>query len=134
MQIGNNVYLEVKVKGSDREGIVSFDMLRKFKLVETAGASLPYICLSFVTTDESLANLFLQNNEITVYIGDTKENANTFSFHPIAGTKLPGASNKYWDVYCAGFIGKNEFMVNQGICGDYPGNSTETEFLQIAGL
>ena len=123
MQIGNNVYLEVKVKGSDREGIVSFDMLRKFKLVETAGASLPYICLSFVTTDESLANLFLQNNEITVYIGDTKENANTFSFHPIAGTKLPGASNKYWDVYCAGFIGKNEFMVNQGICGDYPGNS-----------
>ena len=63
MQISDKVYLEIKVKGSDREGIVSFDMLQRFEMVETAGASLPYICFSFATFDKSLADLFIENNK-----------------------------------------------------------------------
>ena len=123
MQVGENVYLEIKVKGSDREGIVSYDMLKKFELVETAGTSLPYICFSFATFDKGLADLFIENNEVIVSIGETKEKANSFNLHSVINSKDTDASNNSWTVYYGGFIGSNEFMMNKGICKDYPGNS-----------
>lgn len=123
MQLSSNVYLEIKVKGSDREGIVSYDMLQRFQLVETAGASLPYICFAFATFDKSLANLFMENNEVIVSLGETKEKANSFTLHAPTSEKDTDPSNNSWTIYYAGFIGSNEFMVNKGICKEYPGNS-----------
>ena len=123
MQIGDSAYLEIKVKGSNREGIVAYDMLKRFQLVETAGASLPYICFSFATFDESLANLFIENNEVLVTIGETKEKASTFSLHAVTNTKDTDPSNNSWTIYYGGFIGSSEFMMNKGICKEYAGNS-----------
>lgn len=123
MQLGNSVYLEIKVKGSDREGIVSYDMLRKFQLVETAGTSLPYICFAFATFDKSLADLFMENNQVIVSLGETKEKSNTFNLFTVTNSKDTDPSNNSWTIYYGGFIGSNEFMMNKGICKDYPGNS-----------
>ena len=122
MQVGN-VYLEIKVKGSNKEGIVSFDMLRRFEMVETAGTSLPYVCFAFATFDKGLVDLFIENNEVTICIGETRENSSSFKLHSIVNSKDTDASNASWTVYYGGFIGSNEFMINKGICQDYPGNS-----------
>lgn len=122
MQIGN-VYLEIKVKGSNKEGIVSYDMLQRFEMVETAGTSLPYICFSFATFDKGLADLFIENNQVIVSIGETKEKSNSFNLHSIVNSKDTDPSNNSWTVYYGGFIGSNEFMMNKGICQDYAGNS-----------
>ena len=123
MQVGNNIYLEIRVKGSNKEGIVSFDMLRNFEIVETAGTSLPYICFAFGTLDQGLADLFIENNEVVVSIGETKEKADSFSVHSVINSKDTEPSNKGWTVYYGGFIGSNEFMMNKGVCQEYPGNS-----------
>lgn len=123
MQLSNKVYLEIKVKGSNKEGIVSYDMLKKFELVETAGTSLPYVCFSFATFDKSLADLFMENNEVTVSIGETKEKSDTFKLHSVVNSKDTDPSNNSWTVYYGGFIGSNAFMMNKGICKDYNGNS-----------
>ena len=123
MQLSDKVYLEIKVKGSNREGIVSYDMLKRFELVETAGTSLPYVCFSFATFDKSLADLFMENNEVIVSIGETKEKANSFSLHSAVNSKDTDPSNNSWTVYYGGFIGNNEFMMSKGVCEDYSGNS-----------
>ena len=123
MQLSDKVFLEIKVKGSDKEGIVSYDMLKKFELVETAGTSLPYICFSFATFDKGLADLFIENNLVTVSIGETRENSHSFNLRAIVNSKDTDASNNSWTVYYGGFIGSNEFMMDKGICKDYPGNS-----------
>ena len=123
MQLSDKVYLEIKVKGSNKEGIVSYDMLKRFELVETAGTSLPYICFSFATFDKSLADLFMENNEVTVSIGETKEKSDTFKLHSVSNTKDTDPSNNSWTVYYGGFIGRNDFMMNKDMCNDYVGNS-----------
>ena len=123
MQLSDKVYLEIKVKGSDREGIVSYDMLRRFELVETAGTSLPYICFAFATFDKGLADLFVENNEVIVSIGETKEKADSFSLHSVINSKDTDPSNNSWTIYYGGFIGSNAFMMDKNICKEYPGNS-----------
>ena len=123
MQIGDKVYLDIKVKGSDKEGILTYDMLKTFELVETAGTSLPYIYFSFATFDTSLADLFMENNEVIVSIGETKEKADTFKLHSVVNSKDTDPSNNSWTVNYGGFIGRNEFMMNEEICRDYSGNS-----------
>ena len=123
MQVGNNTYLEIKVKGSNKEGIVSFDMLKKFEMVETAGTSLPYVCFAFATLDQGLADLFIENNQVIVSIGETKEKSDSFNVHSIINIKDTDPSNNGWTIYYGGFIGNNEYMMSKGICQEYPGNS-----------
>ena len=123
MQISDKVYIDIKVKGSKKEGIVTFDMFQRFEMVETAGASLPYICFSFATFDTSLADLFMENNEVQITIGETQEKADTFKLHSVVNFKDTDPSNKSWTVYYGGFIGDNTFMMNKALCGAYPGNS-----------
>lgn len=123
MQVSSNVYVDIKVKGSNKEGIVSYDMLENFQLVETAGTSLPYICFSFATFDKDLADLFMENNQIVVTIGETKEQAETFTIYPFVNTKDTDASNNSWKVTLGGFIGNNSYMMNKAECKSYNGNS-----------
>ena len=124
MQVGNNIYLEIKVKGSNREGIVTFDMLQRFEMVETAGTSLPYICFAFATLDKGLVDLFIENNEVIVSVGETRETCDTFKLHSVINTKDTDPSNNSWTVYYGGFIGeRNDFMMDKGVCNAYPGNS-----------
>ena len=73
MQIGDSVYLDIKVKGLNKEGFITHENLKSFILTETAGTSLPYLCFSFFTTgiDKEITEYFVENNnaEIEVAIG-----------------------------------------------------------------
>ena len=123
MQLSDKVYLEIKVKGSNEEGIISYDMLKKFELVETAGTSLPYIFFSFATFDKSLADLFVENNQVTVSLGETRRKSDSFNLYSIINSKDTDPSNNSWIVHYGGFIGSNAFMMDKNICKEYPGNS-----------
>jgi len=122
MQIGNSVYVDIRVKGSDQRGILTFDNMKELQLVETAGTSLPYICLSFFTLDKNLADLFMQNNQIEVSIGQTAEDAETFVMSPLRAPKDTDPSGETWTIECGGFIGDNTYMMDK-VSKAYVGNS-----------
>ena len=67
MQVGN-VYIDLKVVGSNKENIVTYDNIRILQLVETAGTSLPYICGSLFTLDKSVGDYFQGNNLLQINI------------------------------------------------------------------
>ena len=124
MQVGDNVYIDIRIKGSDKTDFISYDNMKELQLVETAGASLPYIFLSFFVTDKNIADLFMAKNKIEVVIGETVENASTFTVLPLMAPKNNDPSGNTWTITLGGFIGgDNAYMVNANISEAYNGNS-----------
>ena len=124
MQIGQNTYLSIKVKGTDGE-LATVDNVEDFKIVESSGCSLPYICFSLATVGSSkdLSTFIQATNTIQVTIGETAENAETFEFVPFMAPKNANGSEDAQAVAVGGFIGDNAFMTNKGECRAYRGNS-----------
>lgn len=125
MQIGNNVYIDIRVKGSDKRNIIKADNMKRLELVETAGASLPYFYASFFTFDRELADLFMQNNLVEVLIGETEENADTFTiqYFPPEKPKNNDPSGNSWTVEISGFLGNMSYMMDRDKTKAYPGHS-----------
>ena len=123
MEIGN-VYLDLKVRDAENKDIyLSYDNMNEFLLVETAGTSLPYICFSFWTTDKKLIELFIENNEVEVSIGNTPEDAHTFRMNLFMTPKNNDSSDGTATISASGFLGDKSYMVDRGKCKAYRGNS-----------
>ena len=122
MQVGN-VYIDVKVVGSNIENIVDYYNVRILQIVETAGTSLPYVCGSLITTDESIGEYFQGNNLIEIIIGESPEISNTFTVELI-DPKPPqkNAANTGFSINFGGFIGPASYMVDKKSVA-YAGNS-----------
>lgn len=123
MQLGNNIFVKIKVVGSDKSGFLSYDNVENFTFVETAGTSLPYICFSFFHVKKELTELFIENNKMEVSIGETEESAETFLvtiYQAIKDVDKSGATSK---VAVGGFIGDKAYVVDKSVCKSYPGNS-----------
>ena len=124
MQIGENVYLNIKViNAKNEEQYLSFDNMKEFILVETAGTSLPYVCFSFWTTNKKLIELFIENNKVEVSLGNTVQDAETFKMTLFQTPKNTDPSDNTATISAAGFLADNAFMVNRGECKAYKGNS-----------
>lgn len=124
MQIGDNVYMDIRIKDESRKRVaLSYDNMKDFQLVETAGTSLPYICFSFFTFDKNLAEYFMENNEIEISIGETAEKSDKFVIRPILDAKDTDPSDNSWTVSMGGFIGDPSFMMDKERCKSYNGNS-----------
>lgn len=113
MQIGDNLYINLVVGDSNVTDTLEPTDIITLKLAETAGASLPYIYMSFVSKDQKLTNSIQLGNEIKISIGNTAQNADTFdvSIIPSKPTKDPSGSG--WLVEIAGFIGNKAYMIEQ---------------------
>ena len=126
MQIGENVYLDIKVK-SDKAlkptRALSYDNLKDFIMVETAGTSLPYICFSFFATDKDLIEYFIENNKVEISLGNTVEDAETFTMSLFSTPKDTDPSGDTATISASGFLGDNDYMVSRGECKAYKGNS-----------
>ena len=124
MQVTENVYLSIKVKGQNEE-LVTYDNVKDFKIVETSGSSLPYIVFSLYTVgqDKDLVTYLKANNTVQVTIGNTKEDAETYEFVPFETILNDNASADIQSVEVGGFIGDNSFMVDKGTCKSHRGNS-----------
>lgn len=124
MQIGENAYLSIKVKGKEEE-LATAENVQEFMLVETSGTSLPYICFSLTTIGgrKDLTSFVKENNIIQVSIGTTAEDAETYEFTPFVAPKNSNGSEDAQAVSVGGFIGDNAFMTDKGACRAFRGNS-----------
>ena len=127
MQIGDSVYIDVKINGINKEGFITPENLKSFILTETAGTSLPYLCFSFFTKglDKSITEYFVENNntEIEVSIGNTPEDSNKFNVQLVKTPKNTDGSDATTTIDGAGFIGNKSYMTDKGECRTYKGNS-----------
>lgn len=114
MQISPNIYFDIKIANYDTsEPIVTSDNMGRFQLVESAGASLPYLVFSFFTTKSELVGYFCAVNEIEVTIGETAEAADTFKFRLLDNPKNSETSDRGWEIVVGGFLGDTYFMVSK---------------------
>ena len=123
MQIMENVYIDIGVKGSSSRSELNYDQLKNFELVETAGTSLPYICFSFFTFDGEWAKQFVKNNTIELKIGQTQASAETFTVNLIDNQLDTDPSGASWTITGGGFIGDTSFITDKSYCKAYLGNS-----------
>lgn len=125
MQIGNSIYLDIKIKGSLQGSFLTPQNLKSFLIAETAGTSLPIACFSFFSLDKKIIEYFVENNnkEIEVSIGNTLEDSNKFSVQLMPTPKSTDASDVAASISTGGFIGSKPFMVDKGECKAYAGNS-----------
>lgn len=123
MEIGN-VYLDIKVKDAkNKDQYLTYDNMKDFVLVETAGTSLPYICFSFWSLNKDLIELFIENNEVEVSIGNTVQDANTYKMNLLETPKNNDPSDASATITANGFLGDKSYMVDRGKCKAYHGNS-----------
>ena len=126
MQIGKDAYLSIKVKGLSRAGdLATYDNVEDFKICETSGCSLPYICFSLYKygREIDLTSYFIENNTIQVSVGTNEKDAETYEFSPFAAPKNVTGANDAQAVYTGGFIGDKAFMEDKGACRAHKGNS-----------
>lgn len=122
MELGKNLYVNLEVEGLEDKSPIKFLELVDLKVVETAGASLPYIYVAIISRDERVKNFIQQNNTVRVSLGSSKEDADTFSMN----IDYPGDMIKDhmggWLIEFAGFIKNSSYMIEQ-VSKTYQGNS-----------
>ena len=123
MQIGDSVYLDIKVKGSNKRNFLTPQNLKTFMIIESSGASLPIASFSFFSEDKSIIELFIENNKIEMSIGNTIEDANTIYMEPMPTPKNTDGSDATATISASGFLCSKPFMVDKGECRSYTGNS-----------
>lgn len=123
MQLMDNIFIDIKVKGSSSNGELNYDQLKNFELVETAGTSLPYVCFEFFTFNEDWAKQFVKSNTIELKIGETEDKAETFTVDLLMNEMDTDPSGNSWTITGGGFIGDTDFITNKAECKAYTGNS-----------
>lgn len=110
MQIGNNLYINVEIVDMGFSDFLTYSDVMDFRMVETAGASLPYIYMKIIVRDEKIKNSFQQNNIIRVTMGNTVESADSFNVELVNVEAPKDPSDTGWVVEFAGFIGSQSYM------------------------
>ena len=98
----------------DTQDFVEYSDVLNFRLVESAGASLPYLYVKFLTRNKDVMNSIQQGNIVDVSIGNTVEDADTFeiiALQPSQAKEDPSGSG--WCVELVGFIGPKAYMIDQ---------------------
>ena len=123
MQVNNVMYLDLEIEGYEGKNLISYSDIYDFQIIETAGASLAIVYMSFVTNNYDLANSIISNNMVKVKCGTTEEDCDTFSvylYKPLPPKNDPSGSG--WLVEFSGFTANKEYMINQA-SEAYWGNS-----------
>ena len=123
MQISEHLYVDLEIESLDKRDFLGAQDLVDLQIIETAGSSLPIIYMAFIAHDHKIANYFIENNKIRVIVGETKENADTFTVD-INKANNPANDNtgSTWAVEFAGFVNSRDYMVNYETT-TYRGNS-----------
>ena len=122
MQIGRNLFIDIEVDGMNLTNFLKVGDLLDCKIVETAGASLPYAYVKFLTFDEKVMNSIQLGNKVKLSIGNSSSDKDTFELNLIPSQPNKEGSGNGWVVEFAGFMGNLNYMVNQ-ISKSYLGNS-----------
>ena len=123
MILSDNTFIDISIKDSGKYNFINEQNLEKLILVQTAGASLPYISFSFTTTDTSIIQYFNENNDVQVSIGNGVQDADKLNVQLLIDPKKSGPANDTGTVNAGGFLCSRPYMVDRGECRAYNGNS-----------
>lgn len=123
MKIGKNLYFDVKIEGYEKENFLSPENLIDFQIVETAGTSLPVAYMSLVSDDKDLIKHLIKNNTVIIRLGETEEEADTFTVKMYVNTLPNTTGQNVKDVVeFGGPIINLDYMINMDT-RSYWGNS-----------
>ena len=124
MKINDQIFVDIGL-GSPviLDNFLGATDLINLQIIETAGSCLPIVYIAFRTYEESTARYFIQNNLVTLRIGETEEDADTFVIvvhdaNPPANDNAGGS----WLVEFTGFV-KNRTLMTNYEAETYRGNS-----------
>ena len=110
MQLGDNLYIDLEIIGTGYKNFLKFSDVMDFRMVETAGASLPYVYMKILLTDEKIKNSIQQTNTLKVTVGNNIETADSFNVELLNVETPKDPSDTGWCVELAGFIGSQSYM------------------------
>ena len=123
MQIGEFTYFDLEITGYNRKDFIKPEDVLDVEIVETAGASLPFIFVQLISDDKEMMKYIIQNNTFKITIGESKKNSDTFTVQ-IYSNNPPNTNGTGVRelVEFGGYIIDTSFMVNR-VAETYFGNS-----------
>ena len=83
-----------------------------FEIVESAGASAPYVIVSIKTSDQRVLNGINENNKIILKVGNSESEADSFDVYPVVIDPNNSPMNGQWTISFGGFIANKRYMVD----------------------
>ena len=112
MKVGN-IYFDIEIEDLNRSKFLQYQDLVDFRIIETAGTSLPIFYAAFLSTDADIINYFIQNNKVKIKIGESETDADTFLVDIYkAAPPANSTSGTTKQVEFAGFLLNQDYMTN----------------------
>jgi len=120
MIINKTIYFDIIV--GEYNNFLQYSDLLNCQIVETAGIALPYASITFRTPDVNIKNKIIENNPITIKLGESQTNAEIFDISLAEKKILTDSSEQYFIIHFVGFLQDKSFLIDRKIeC--YTGNS-----------
>lgn len=114
MQIAEHTYFNIEIDGYNKKDFIRPEDVLDVEIVETAGASLPFIFVSLMSGDEEMLQHLMQKNTFTIYFGESKKSADSFRVQIFSN--IPPNTNGTGErflVEFGGYILNNQYMINR---------------------
>ena len=124
MKINDHLYVDIGLGTPPiKDNFLGATDLVDLQIIETSGACLPVVYALFRVYDEPTARYFIQNNVVVIRLGETEENADSFTvvIHD-ANPPVNDNAGGSWMVEFTGFV-KNRTMMYNLENETYKGNS-----------
>ena len=106
------IFIDMEIPALNLKGFLKPTDCYLFEIVESTGASLPYVIVSIKTGNTKVLNGINENNKIIIKIGNSESEADSFDVYPVvvdpSNTPLKGQ----WTVSFGGFIADKSYMIN----------------------
>ena len=114
MQIAEHTYFNIEIDGYNKKDFIRPEDVLDVEIVETAGASLPFIFVSLMSGDEEVLQHLIQKNTFTIYFGESQKSADSFKVQIFSN--IPPSTNGTGErflVEFGGYILNNQYMINR---------------------
>ena len=113
MQIGKSTYVDIEIEELGVKNFLQSEDLVDLQIIETAGTSLPIVYAAFLTSNQSIINHFIQRNKVTVKVGNSSEDCDTFQVSIYSCTPPNnGPMGERRLIEFGGFVMSQDFMIN----------------------
>ena len=131
MQVGN-IYVDVEIPALNLKNFLKVEDCYLLRIIESAGASLPFAVMIIKTSNEKVKNGINENNKIILKIGNSPADVDSFDVYPVIVQPNKGPQGDCWIVEFGGFIGDKSYIVDHS-SKSYYGNSLEVLKYHLKG-
>lgn len=112
MATKNKFFLDMEIPALNLKNFLGPTDCYLFEIVESAGASAPYVVVSIKTSSTKVLNGINENNRIIIKLGNSESEADSFNVYPVVVEPSNQPTNGQWTVSFGGFMVDKEYMVN----------------------